>query len=887
MKAVELDKVFNPADFEERIYKYWMDNDLFSPKESDDPEKNKNPFTIVIPPPNVTGVLHMGHGLNNALQDILIRYYRMTGRPTLWLPGTDHAGIATQNIVEKQLRAKGVSRRDLGREKFVEETWKVKEEHHSIITKQLQKIGASCDWKRERFTLDEGLSKAVRDVFVTLYERKLIYKGKYLVNWCTSCGTALSDDEVEHSEEPGALYHIYYPLSDGSGKIEIATTRPETMFGDTAIAVHPDDERYTDLIGKEVNLPLTNRKFKIIADSYVDKEFGSGALKITPGHDPNDWEIGNRHKLERINILNDDGTLNENVPEKYRSMKADKARKLVVADLTEKGFLIDRQDHNHQVGHCYRCNTVIEPYMSEQWFVSMAGMAEKAMKAWEKDEVRFYPKKWENTYKHWLNGIRDWCISRQLWWGHRIPVWYCSDCGEMMVSKTDITECSKCGSTNLKQDEDVLDTWFSSWLWPFSTLGWPEKTDDFKRYFPTSTLVTGYDILFFWVARMIMASEEFLGQVPFRDIYLTGLVRDKKGRKMSKSLGNGLDPLEIVDEYGADAMKFTLVFLAAQGQDILIDKEAFKFGSKFANKIWNATRYMLMNLKDRTLLKESEYELEDVDKWIYYKLNKASGIVKSSMENYRFNDGAQIVYEFFWNDLCDWYLEASKLDLYSEDEHRKDRAITILINLLEESLRLLHPFLSFITEEIYQKLPNSRENIITAPYPEEISSRNYIEVSEKFELLQDLIRGIRTIRSEFTIAPEKRIPIKVTMDSDFIADKMFTDHFNLIKSLTRASELSIDKVKPDTNGSIPVPGKGFETFIFISDIIDVPVEIAKLEKEGKKNDKLLNSTKGKLKNEKFLSNAPDEVVEKEKEKLNEFKERKIKIDGYLEELRKD
>ena len=887
MKAVELDKVFNPADFEDRIYKYWMDNDLFSPKESNDPEKNGNPFTIVIPPPNVTGVLHMGHGLNNTLQDILIRYYRMTGRPTLWLPGTDHAGIATQNIVEKKLRTNGVSRCDIGREKFLEETWKVKDDHHAIITKQLQKIGASCDWKRERFTLDEGLSKAVRDVFVTLYERGLIYKGKYLVNWCTSCGTALSDDEVEHSEEPGGLYHIYYLLADGSGKIVIATTRPETMFGDTAIAVHPEDERYSQFIGKEVILPLTDRKFKIIADSYVDREFGSGALKITPGHDPNDWEIGNRHNLERINILNEDGTLNENVPEKYRGMKCDQARKLVVQDLSHLGFLIDRQDHNHQVGHCYRCNTVIEPYMSEQWFVSMSGMAGKALKAWEKDEIRFFPKKWENTYKHWLGGIRDWCISRQLWWGHRIPVWYCSDCGEMMVSKTDISKCTSCSSTNLKQDEDVLDTWFSSWLWPFSTLGWPEDTEDFRKYFPTSTLVTGYDIIFFWVARMIMASEEFLGQVPFRDIYITGLVRDKRGRKMSKSLGNGLDPLEIVDEFGADAMKFTLVFLAAQGQDILIDKDAFKFGSKFANKIWNATRYMLMNLKDRTLLEDSDYELEDVDKWIYHKLNLAAGIVKSSMENYRFNDAAQIVYEFFWNDLCDWYLEASKIDLYSSDNHRKDRAITLLINLLEESLRLLHPFLSFITEEIYQKLPNSRDNIITAPYPEEVSNRNYPEVAEKFELLQDLIRGIRTIRSEFTIAPEKKIPIAVVMDNAFTADKMFTGHYALIKSLTRASELTLEKVRPDTRGSIPVPGKGFEAFIFIRDVIDVPVEIAKLTKEENKNKKLLESTERKLKNRKFLDNAPDNVVEKEKEKLNEFKERKGRIEGYLAELRKD
>ncbi|MCF6335783.1 MAG: valine--tRNA ligase, partial [Spirochaetales bacterium] len=583
----------------------------------------------------------------------------------------------------------------------------------------------------------------------------------------------------------------------------------------------------------------------------------------------------------------EDGTLNSNVPEKYRGMNCSDARKLVVKDLEQNGVLINRQDHNHQVGHCYRCHTVIEPYMSEQWFVSMSGMAEKALKTLDNDRIRFYPKKWENTYKHWLTGIRDWCISRQLWWGHRIPVWYCSDCDEMIVSKTDISECSKCGGTNIKQDEDVLDTWFSSWLWPFSTLGWPDKTDDFNKFFPTSTLVTGYDIIFFWVARMIMASEEFLDTAPFRDIYITGLVRDRKGRKMSKSLGNGLDPLEIVEEFGADAMKFTLVFLAAQGQDILIDKDAFKFGSKFANKIWNATRYMLMNLKDRNLLADSEYELEDADKWIYHKINSAAGIVKSSIESYRFNDAAQIVYEFFWNDLCDWYLEASKLNLYSDDEYKKNRAITILINLLEESLRLLHPFLSFITEEIYQKLPNSRENIITAPYPERVDSRNYPEVAEKFELLQDLIRGIRTIRSEFTITPERKIPITVSMDEDFIAADLFVEYSTLIKSLTRASDLTIKKGKPDTAGSIPVPGKGFEAFIYISDIIDIPLEIAKLKKEEKKNNKLLETTKNKLKNSKFLDNAPDEVVEKEKEKLNEFKERKMKISGYLEELQKD
>ncbi len=886
MKAVELSKVYNPSDFEEKIYRYWMENDLFSPRENPDPEKNNNPFTIVIPPPNVTGVLHMGHGLNNTLQDILIRYYRMTGRPTLWLPGTDHAGIATQNIVEKKLRARGIERTDIGREKFVEETWKVKDQHHAIITKQLQKIGASCDWKRERFTLDDGLSRAVREVFVSLYEKNLVYKGKYLVNWCSSCGTALSDDEVEHRELPGKLYHYFYPLADGEGHIEIATTRPETMFGDSAVAVHPDDERYRHLVGKEVRLPLTDRTIKIIADSYVDREFGSGAVKITPGHDPNDWAIGNRHNLEKINILNPDGTLNTNVPEKYRGMMPDEARGIVVEDLKKAGVYLGEEEHNHQVGHCYRCNTVIEPYMSEQWFVSMKGMAEKALAAWKEGRVRFYPRKWENTYTHWLTGIRDWCISRQLWWGHRIPVWYCDDCGEMIVAREDPSVCPKCGSTRLRQEEDVLDTWFSSWLWPFSTLGWPEKTQDLARFFPTSTLVTGYDILFFWVARMIMASEEFMGGVPFRDVYLTGLVRDKKGRKMSKSLGNGLDPLEIVEEFGADAMKFTLVFLAAQGQDILIDKDSFRFGSKFANKVWNATRFMLMNLEGKTFVPESDIEYRTIDRWIYSRLNNAAGNVKRAIEGYRFNDAAQSVYEFFWNDFCDWYLEASKLDLYSRDSARANRAITLLITILKEALRLLHPFLSFITEEIYQQLPGVEGAIITAPYPEETGERKNPHVEEQFSLVQDLIRSIRTVRSEFIIPPEKKIPVKVVMEKNFPGTEYFEEFYDLIKVLTGASTLTLDSEKPDTAGSIPAAGKGYESYIYIREAVDIPAETARLKKELHKMEKLYTTSEKKLSNSRFLENAPEEIVEKERKKLAEFDEGRKKIKKYLGELEK-
>ena len=881
MKAVQLAKAYNPKEFEYRIYDYWMEHNLFAPVEGDE-----EPFVIVIPPPNVTGVLHMGHGLNNSLQDILIRYYRMQGRPTLWVPGTDHAGIATQHVVERKLRAQGTSRLELGREKFLEETWKVKKEHHSTISRQLRKIGASCDWDRERFTLDKGLNRAVREVFVSLYERDLIYRGHYLVNWCHSCGTALSDDEVEHKEVHGKLWHYFYPLADGSGKIEIATTRPETMLGDTCVAVHPEDPRYTDLIGREVALPLTERTIPIIADEYVDREFGSGAVKITPGHDPNDYEIAERHNLEKINILNPDGTLNENVPEKYRGMDVIAARNQVVEDIKAAGLFIKEEQHSHQIGHCYRCNTVIEPYMSRQWFVRMRSMADKALNAWQKGDIQFFPKKYENTYANWLNNIRDWCISRQLWWGHRIPVWYCADCGETSVSREDISECSKCGSSNIRQDPDVLDTWFSSWLWPFSTLGWPDKTEDMEKFFPTTTLVTGYDIIFFWVARMIMSSLEFLEEVPFRDIVITSLVRDKQGRKMSKSLGNGMDPLDIVDQYGADSLKFTLAFLAAQGQDILLAEEDFRFGSKFANKIWNAARFLLMNLEGRNLQSTADISMKDIDRWIYHRLDVTVRRVGRAIENYRFNDAAQGVYEFFWNDFCDWYIEASKLDLYSENDEDKDRAISLLMHILEESLRLLHPFLPFVTEEIYQKLPEEirHDHLISAPYPQSADERCNEMVEARFTSLQEAIRAIRTIRSEFTIPPEKKVRVAVRTDTDFNAADYFHENHSLILNLVNAGTLTISQEKPDATGAVPAAGNGFEAFVYVSELIDVEKERAKLEKERKGLEKLYTSTEKKLQNSGFIDNAPADVIEKEKGKLKEFQERMVKVESYLKEL---
>ncbi|MDR1655277.1 MAG: valine--tRNA ligase, partial [Treponema sp.] len=594
MKSVELSKAYDPKSFEDRIYTRWKESGAFAPgaPASSRGGGGKSPYVIVIPPPNVTGVLHLGHALNMALQDIVIRYHRMKGEPALWVPGTDHAGIATQNVVEKRLRSQGKSRRSLGREKFVEETWKVKHEHHELISKQMARMGVSVDWNRERFTFDEGLSRAVREVFVTLYERDLLYKGNYLVNWCTSCGTALADDEVEHEDITGKMYHLRYPVAGEEDRwLEFATTRPETLLGDTAVAVHPEDPRYAHLIGKSVRLPLTDRDIPVISDTYVDREFGTGVVKITPAHDPNDWEVAKRHNLPVINILSHDGRLNDEAPEKYRGLTVQEARKIVLEDLKAGGFYSKETDITHAVGHCYRCHTVIEPYLSEQWFVRMKPLAEKALASWRRGEFAFYPKKWENTYEHWLENIRDWCVSRQLWWGHRIPAWHCPDCGKTSVARSDPDSCPHCGSKNIEQDPDVLDTWFSSWLWPFSTLGWENEsceTSDYRTFYPTTALITAYDIIFFWVSRMIMAGLEFTGKAPFRDIYIHGLIRDKQGRKMSKSLGNGLDPLELVDEFGADALKFTLAFMCAQGQDLLVDRESFKMGSKFANKVWNA-----------------------------------------------------------------------------------------------------------------------------------------------------------------------------------------------------------------------------------------------------------------------------------------------------------
>ena len=935
MKGIELEKAYNPKDFEDRIYAEWKEGGYFKPSsDADSPVhgcgcgcscgSDSRPFTVVIPPPNVTGVLHMGHGLNNTLQDIVVRYHRMKGDNTLWIPGTDHAGIATQNVVERRLKAEGLSRRDLGREKFLERTWAVKKEHHEIISRQQHKLGNSVDWSRERFTMDEGLSKAVREVFVTLYERGLIYRGNYLVNWCTSCGTALADDEVEHSDTAGAMYHIYYEIEGGAtvpavtledgtvfpggSRIEIATTRPETLLGDTAVAVHPEDSRYKELVGKRVILPLAGRTIPVVADTYVERAFGTGVVKITPAHDPNDWEVAKRHDLEVINILNPDGTLNNACPEKYRGMSCKEARKIIIADLEAAGLFKEEEKISHAVGHCYRCNTVVEPYLSDQWFVKMRPLADKALAAWKNGEIVFYPRKWENTYSHWMENIRDWCISRQLWWGHRIPVWYCQDCGEMIVSRTDPESCPKCGvaAAKLSQDPDVLDTWFSSWLWPFSTLGWPEKTPDLTTFYPTTALVTAYDIIFFWVSRMIMAGLEFTGKAPFRDIYIHGLVRDKQGRKMSKSLGNGLDPLEIIDEYGSDALKFTLGFLCAQGQDVLVDKESFKLGSRFANKIWNASRYILGNLEGRELLPITQNDLTELDLWIYGRLNVAAQNARSALEGYRYNDGAQALYEFFWNDFCDWYVEATKLSFRHGDEAEKNRAVSVLLNVLEESLRLLHPYLPFVTEEIYSKLPVAQlvENrrlaaerlagkalevvsasrytgmLMAAPYPVPAESRQNPEVARRFGVLQEVIRSVRALRAECGLSPDAKLNIALQITPDSPAE-VCREKADLIQLLAGVAAIDFADTKP--RRAIGAVGAGFEVFLLVEGSINLEQLLARFKKELANEQAFADKVSAKLSG-KFAQNAPAQVVAAEREKLENTLRRIEKLTSYIESL---
>lgn len=880
-----LEGPYTPKNIEDKLYNFWKTSGFFHAVM----DKNKEPYSIVIPPPNVTGVLHMGHGLNNTLQDILIRFHRMLGKCTLWMPGTDHAGIATQNVVERRLKTEGKNKHDLGREAFVKKTWEVANEHHSIIVKQLEKIGCSCDWDRERFTLDEGLSNAVREVFVELYNQGLIYRGKYLINYCPSCGTALANDEVEHEEVAGALYHIKYQIEGKDEYIEIATTRPETILADVAIAVHPDDERYAHLTEQDVLiLPIVGRKLRLVKDTYVDKEFGTGALKITPAHDPNDFAIAQRHNLEIINILNADGTFNENTPANYQGKNVKEARDLIIKELEEIGAFVGKDNIKHQVGHCYRCHNVVEPYYSDQWFVKMKPLAEKAYKAVNDGNTKIYPERWINTYNHWMTDIRDWCISRQLWWGHRIPVWYCDDCGEMMVSKTDVTECSKCKSKNIHQDEDVLDTWFSSWLWPFSTFGWPEVNEELKYFYPTTALVTGYDILFFWVARMIMAGTHFMNDVPFKDVYLNGLIRDKIGRKMSKSLGNGIDPIEIIDEHGADAFRFTLSFITSLGgQDIWLDRELFKMGGKFANKIYNSAKYIFGNIEDNANIKDLDtYTLENKDKWILSRLQKAIESTTQKLKEYRFDEASQTIYKFYWNEFCDWYIEISKFDL--KDESKKEKTIAVLLYVLEESMAMIHPFMPFITEEIYSNLPKHNidsKALMIREYPKSNNKYIFEDIEKDFNLIQDIVSGIRNSRSSFNLPPNKKLDVIIRYTSDYFKNtaESYKDIISAL-SLTESLNIVSSKDSERNKGSFVKVFEGGEINVNLVGIIDLEAEKKRLEKEAAGYKKDLEAVNKKLSNENFMSKARQEAIDTENRKKKEFEDKLKGIEEVLSSL---
>ncbi|GAB7388680.1 valine--tRNA ligase [Bacillaceae bacterium] len=880
-RASALPTKYDPKATEGKWYEYWLKGGFFHAK--GDPAKK--PFTIVIPPPNVTGTLHIGHALNNTLQDILIRFKRMQGYDALWLPGMDHAGIATQARVEAKLREEGLSRYDLGREKFLEKVWEWKEKHAQIIREQWAKMGLSLDYTRERFTMDEGLSRAVREVFVRLYEKGLIYRGKYIINWDPETRTALSDIEVEYKEVKGKLYHLKYPLKDGSGYIEVATTRPETMLGDTAVAVNPEDERYKHLIGKTVILPLVGREIKIIADSYVDMEFGSGAVKITPAHDPNDFEIGLRHNLEQILVMDESGKMNENAG-RYQGMDRFECRRQIVKDLEEQGFLLKVEDHVHAVGHSERSGAVVEPYLSTQWFVRMKPLAEQALKdAKENRSVQFVPERFEKIYLHWIENIRDWCISRQLWWGHRIPAWYCDDCGETIVSREDVTKCTKCGSANVRQDEDVLDTWFSSALWPFSTLGWPDETEDRKHFYPTDVLVTGYDIIFFWVARMIFTALEFTGENPFKYVLITGLVRDAEGRKMSKSLGNGVDPMDVIDRYGADAMRFMLATGSTPGNDLRFRWERVEAARNFANKIWNASRFVLMNLGD---FKAGDVdlggELGTADKWILHRLNETVKDVTRLLDQFEFGEVGRVLYNFIWDDLCDWYIEISKHHLYGDDETAKKRTKSVLVYVLDRTLRLLHPFMPFITEEIWQHLPHEGESITVAPWPQAQDRFVFPEAVREMTLLVDVIRSVRNIRAEVNVPLGKKVELLIKANNEeswqyLQRNRGYIERF----CNTDRLEIGRDLAVPEKSMSAVVTGA--ELYLPLAGLIDIEQELARLEKELATLNYEVERVQKKLANKGFVEKAPAHVVEEERRKEKDYLEKREKVKARIAELR--
>lgn len=874
--------VYDPKQTESKWYQFWLEKKLFEAGK----DKTKKPFTIVIPPPNVTGKLHIGHALNNTLQDILIRMKRMQGYDALWLPGMDHAGIATQAKVEAKLREEGLSRYDLGREKFLEEAWDWKEKYSKNIADQWAKMGISVDYSRERFTLDEGLSNAVKEVFVHLYEKGLIYRGKYIINWDPEARTALSDIEVIHKEVKGALHHLRYPLTDGSGYVEVATTRPETMLGDTAVAVHPEDERYQDLIGKTVTLPIVGREIPIVADEYVDPTFGSGAVKITPAHDPNDFEIGQRHNLPTIVVMDETGKMNENAAG-YQGMDRFACRKQIVKDLQEQGVLIKVEEYVHQVGHSERSGAVVEPYLSTQWFVKMKPLAEKAIALQkEKNKVRFVPERFEKIYLHWIENIRDWCISRQLWWGHRIPAWYCEDCGEMMVAREEPTACSKCEGKNLQQDNDVLDTWFSSALWPFSTLGWPEETADLKRYYPTDILVTGYDIIYFWVARMIFTALEFLDEKPFQDVLITGLVRDAEGRKMSKSLGNGVDPMDVIDQYGADAMRYMLSTGCTPGNDQRFRFERVEAARNFANKIWNASRFVLMHLegvsKEQLELSQYKDQLSISDRWILHRLNETIDDVTRLLDRYEFGEAGKALYQFIWDEFCDWYIEFAKLPLYGEDERAKNVTRAVLVHVLDQSLRLLHPTMPFVTEEIWQHLPVEGESIAVAAWPEVNPAYQAPQQVHDMQVLIEVIRSVRNIRAEMEVPPKNQVELQVRPETESLS--IFLENEAAICRLCGVGKLVVDEELSRPEQSMTAVVTGAELFLPLKGLVDIEQTLARLQAELKKLDYEVERVEKKLANQGFVSKAPQHVVEAERAKGEEYKEKRKKVLARIAEI---
>ena len=877
----ELEGKFEPKTFEEEIYKNWNEKGYFKPSN----DKTKKPYTIVIPPPNITGKLHMGHALDETLQDILIRYKRMQGFNTLWVPGTDHASIATEAKIVEKLKGEGITKEELGREGFLEKAWEWKDEYGGTILNQLKKLGCSCDWSRERFTMDEGLSNAVKDVFVDLYNKGLIYKGKRMINWCPYCNTSISDAEVEYEEEPTHLWHVKYPVKGEEGKfVIVATTRPETMLGDTGVAVHPDDERYKDLVGKTVILPIMNKEIPIIADEFVEKEFGTGAVKLTPAHDPNDYQAALKHNLEIIPVFDEEFKMNNLVPE-YKGMDMYEAREKIVERLQKEGYLVKIEDYTHNVGKCYRCHHTIEPHISEQWFVKMEPLAKPAIEAVRTGKVEFVPERFDKIYYNWMENIQDWCISRQLWWGHRIPAYYCQKCGEVIVSKEEPHKCTKCGSTNLKQDEDTLDTWFSSALWPFSTLGWPEQTEDYKYFYPTSTLVTGYDIIFFWVARMIFSALEHTGQVPFNKVFIHGIVRDSLGRKMSKSLGNGIDPLEIIAKYGTDALRFSLVLGISPGNDIRYMPEKLESASNFANKLWNASKFVLSNMpKDGSKLAEDRLpeNLCYEDKWILSKLNKLVKEVTNNLENFELGIATQKVYDFIWNEFCDWYIEMVKSRLYDENCTTKFAAQYTLNKVLKDSLKLLHPVMPFVTEKIYMQLYHNDESIMISKWPEYTESLSFEKEEEQVEKLKTIIVGIRNLRTNLNVHPSKKSKLIFVTKT---ANDMLKESSAMIQKLGFANEIDIQENKENIpQNAMSVLADGIEVYIPFEELVDLEAEKQRLQGERAKLLSEVARGEKMLSNPGFVNKAPESKINEEKAKLAKYKEMLEKVEERIKSL---